>query len=143
VLTLLAGLALGSLFNKSEPVTSVPAVVVGSDRTTCAVRNEMGPSVEKQVFSPREVTQKALILSRPEPLYTESARANLISGTVVLRAILSSTGTVTDIKVVSGLPYGLTERAVEAAQEIKFNPAIKDGRRVSQYIQIEYNFHLY
>jgi len=62
---------------------------------------------------------------------------------VVLRAVFAEDGLVKNIRVVSGLPFGLTERAVAAAQEIKFSPAMKDGRAVSQYIQIEYNFNLY
>jgi hypothetical protein len=37
----------------------------------------------------------------------------------------------------------LTEKAISAARMIKFMPAMKDGRAVSQYIQIEYNFNLY
>ncbi|MDT5059855.1 MAG: hypothetical protein QOH63_562, partial [Acidobacteriota bacterium] len=44
---------------------------------------------------------------------------------------------------VSGLPNGLTERAIAAARQIRFTPAMKDGHAVSQYIQIEYNFNLY
>jgi TonB family protein len=96
-----------------------------------------------RVFSPREVTQKARILSKPEPQYTESARKYAVSGTVVLRAVFSSTGEVTNIRVVSKLPHGLTERSIAAARGIKFHPAIKDGRQVSQYIQIEYNYNLY
>jgi TonB family protein len=93
--------------------------------------------------SPREVTQKARILTRPEPQYTEAARNFQVSGTVVLRAVFSSNGQVTNIRVLNRLPHGLTKRAVEAAREIKFAPAIKDGQPVSQYIQIEYNFNLY
>jgi hypothetical protein len=50
---------------------------------------------------------------------------------------------VTSIKAVNPLPYGLTERAIAAAHEIKFIPAVKDGHTVSQWIQIEYNFNLY
>ena len=96
-----------------------------------------------RVFSPREVTQKARILSKPEPQYTESARKYAVSGTVVLRAILSANGEVTNIRVVSKLPHGLTGRSIAAARGIKFSPAIKDGRQVSQYIQIEYNYNLY
>lgn len=96
-----------------------------------------------RVFNPREVNQKARILSRPEPQYTEEARKNQVSGTVVLRAVFSSSGQVTNIRTVSGLPYGLTERAIAAARQIRFSPAMKDGRAVSQYIQIEYNFNLY
>lgn len=96
-----------------------------------------------RVFSPREVTQKARLLSKPEPQYTEAARKYAVSGTVVLRAIFSAKGQVEKIRVMSKLPHGLTERSIEAARGIKFQPAIKDGRPVSQYIQIEYNYNLY
>ena len=96
-----------------------------------------------RIFKPSEVSSKARILSRPEPQYTEDARKNQVSGTVVLRAVFSSSGQVTNIRTVSGLPHGLTERAMAAARQIRFSPATKDGRPVSQYIQIEYNFNLY
>jgi TonB family protein len=96
-----------------------------------------------RIFSGREVTQKARVLSKPEPQYTEEARKNQITGTVVLRAVFTSGGQVTNIRAVSGLPYGLTERAIAAARLIKFSPAMKDGRAVSMYIQLEYNFNLY
>jgi TonB family protein len=96
-----------------------------------------------RTFSPKDVSQKARIIARPEPQYTEEARKNQVSGTVVLRAVLSSSGQVTNIRAVSGLPYGLTEKAIAAARQIRFTPASKDGHAVSQYIQIEYNFNLY
>ncbi|HET6647188.1 MAG TPA: energy transducer TonB [Pyrinomonadaceae bacterium] len=96
-----------------------------------------------RIFSGREVTSKARVLSKPEPQYTEEARKNQITGTVVLRAVFTSSGQVTNIRSVSGLPYGLTERAIAAARQIKFSPAMKDGRPVSMYIQLEYNFNLY
>ncbi len=96
-----------------------------------------------RTFGPKDVNVKARILSRPEPQYTEEARKNQVSGTVVLRAVFSSSGQVTNIRAVSSLPYGLTERAISAARQIRFTPAMKDGRAVSQYIQIEYNFNLY
>jgi TonB family protein len=96
-----------------------------------------------KVFSGKDVNSKARVLSKPEPQYTEEARKNQITGTVVLRAVFTSGGQVTGIKAVSGLPYGLTERAIAAARQIKFVPATKDGRAVSMYIQLEYNFNLY
>lgn len=96
-----------------------------------------------RVFSGKEVTSKARVLSKPEPQYTEEARKNQITGTVVLRAVFTSGGQVTNIRSVSGLPYGLTERAIAAARQIRFTPATKDGRPVSMYIQLEYNFNLY
>ena len=102
-----------------------------------------GDGEPNRIYSGKEVTQKARILSKPEPQYAEEARKNQVTGTVVLRAVFTSDGQVTDIKAVSGLPYGLTERAIAAARQIKFVPATKDGRPVSMYIQLEYNFNLY
>lgn len=94
-------------------------------------------------ISGRLVTQKAKVITKPEPRYTEEARRNRITGTVVLRVVFSGAGAVTNIHAVSGLPDGLTERAIGAAKQIRFIPAIKDGHFVSMWIQLEYNFNLY
>ena len=96
-----------------------------------------------RIFTGKEVTSKARLISKPEPQYTEDARKNQITGTVVLKCVFSSNGTVTNIRTVSGLPYGLTERAIAAARQIKFVPATKDGHQVSMWMQLEYNFNLY
>jgi len=45
--------------------------------------------------------------------------------------------------VVSGLPHGLTRRAVDAARGITFQPAQIDGRPVSMWMELQYNFNLY
>ncbi len=90
-----------------------------------------------------EVTRKAQIVSRPEPLYTEEARKNQITGSVSLRMILNANGTVSNIQALSRLPDGLTEKAMDAARRIQFTPAEKDGRKVSQYATIQYNFNIY
>src|SRR5262249_46683736 len=81
------------------------------------------------VFNNKDVNVRARVLSKPEPQYTEDARKNQITGVVVIRAVFASSGQVTNIHVVSGLPYGLTERAIAAAKSIKFIPATKDGHQ--------------
>jgi len=96
-----------------------------------------------RIFSGKEVTSKARVLEKPEPTYTEAARKNQITGTVVLRAVFSAGGTVTNIHAVSGLPDGLTERAIAAAKNIRFVPASKDGHPVSMWMELQYNFNLY
>lgn len=100
-------------------------------------------NTQRRAFSGKEVTARARILSRPEPEYTQAARQAGISGTVVLRAVFDADGKVKRILVIKSLGYDLTERAVQAARSIKFEPAIKDGHPVSQFIQIEYNFNTY
>lgn len=96
-----------------------------------------------RVFTGKDVTTKARLISKPEPQYTEDARKNQITGTVVLKVVFSSNGSVTNIRTVSGLPHGLTERAIAAARQIRFVPATKDGHQVSMWMQLEYNFNLY
>jgi len=96
-----------------------------------------------RIFTGKDVTSKARLISKPEPQYTEDARKNQIVGTVVLKVVFASSGQVTNIRTVSGLPYGLTERAIAAARQIKFVPATKDGHQVSMWMQLEYNFNLY
>jgi len=96
-----------------------------------------------KIFTGKEVTSKARLISKPEPQYTEDARKNQVTGTVVLKVVFASSGQVTNIRTVSGLPYGLTERAIAAARQIKFVPATKDGHQVSMWMQLEYNFNLY
>lgn len=90
-----------------------------------------------------QVDQRARVLSKPEPQYTEEARQNQVIGTVMLRVVFSSEGKVDQIRAVRSLPFGLTERAIAAARQIKFVPAMKDGHAVSVHMQLEYNFNLY
>ena len=94
----------------------------------------------EHVFLGTEVDQKARITSRPLPSYPEEAQ---VSGTVKLRAVLKYDGSVEILSVIEGLPNGVTERAIEAAKKIGFEPARRNNKPVSQLMIIEYNFNLY
>lgn len=99
------------------------------ETTTSATGDE-----EEKVYSGREVTRKVRLITAPAPKYVGG------TGVVVLRAVFGSSGKVTKIVVVHGVP-GLTEEAVNAAKQITFVPAIKDGRNVAMWMQLEYNFN--
>ena len=100
-------------------------------------------AADQKLFTGKEVNKKARLGMKPEPAYTEEARQNGTTGTVVLKCVFASNGSITNIRVVQGLPFGLTERAIDAARKIKFIPAMKDGHYVSMWMQLEYNFNLY
>ncbi|MGH9943743.1 MAG: TonB family protein [Pyrinomonadaceae bacterium] len=97
----------------------------------------------ERVFSLTDGIQKAIILAKPEPEYTEAARQSGVEGPIVLRLVLASDGTIKHVLVLQALSHGLTEKAVVAARKIKFTPAMKDGRSVSQVATIVYNFNIY
>jgi TonB family protein len=96
-----------------------------------------------RIITSKEADTKVILISKPEPTYTEKAKSRQITGTVVLRCVFASDGTVTNIRVIQGLPNGLTEKAIEAARKITFKPATKDGVNVSMWMQLEYNFNLF
>jgi len=101
------------------------------------------PAGTPAIFTGKEVSTKARVISRPEPRYTEEARKARITGIVVIRTIFAANGRVIGIRIVSGLGEGLNGEAIRAARQIKFIPATKDGRPVSMFIQLEYSFNLF
>ena len=123
------------------------SIALGKKQKATAVSDgpgaPLGPNTAEAAYVGKNVDRKASLTAKPEPRYTAAARKNAIEGTVILKVVFSSTGQVTNIRVVQGQPYGLTERAVEAAKKIKFIPAMKDGHYVSMWMQLEYNFQLY
>ena len=103
------------------------------------------PSTEvnyNDVFSVSNVTSRPQILARPVPGYTEEARRAQVEGSVKLSVVLNANGTISDIRVTRGLGYGLDEKAVEAARELRFVPAQKDGHTVSVRVFLEFKFAL-
>ena len=95
------------------------------------------------IYLGKDVDTKVRLIKKPEPVYSERARGEQVTGTVILKCVFAADGTVSNIRVVSGLPFGLTEKAIEAARKIRFVPATKDGKNVSMWMQLEYNFNLY
>jgi TonB family protein len=93
-------------------------------------------------YKMKEVDGKAKLTDRAQPSYTEAARENRVEGVVRLRVVLCPSGSVSNVRVVKGLPDGLTEQAIVAARKIKFEPAEKDGEQVAQFVVLEYNFRL-
>jgi TonB family protein len=95
----------------------------------------------EKVYEPKDVDRRAKILRKGEPQYTEQARRNHTSGSVLLQVVLKGSGEVGEIKVIRDLPDGLTDECIRAAREIKFEPAVKDGNPVSQYLRLQYTFN--
>jgi TonB family protein len=80
------------------------------------------------------------ILFMPSPGFTDAARIHYTEGLVELKITFSGNGKIGNVEVISGLPFGLTESAVNAAKRIKFKPKIKNRKSVSVTKNIEYIF---
>jgi TonB family protein len=82
-------------------------------------------------------------LETPDPEYSEEARKAKYQGVVVLWLIVGPDGKPRDIKVTRPLGMGLDQKAIEAVNRWRFEPAMKDGRPVAVQINVEVNFRLY
>jgi TonB family protein len=78
----------------------------------------------------------------PIPQFSDRARRARIHGvSVELNVTVSTTGTVARISVSKGFGYGLTENAIEAASDWKFQPAAgPDGAPVSVIVPVDITF---
>lgn len=84
------------------------------------------------------------ILYKPEAAYPKSENGTVcVTGTVTLAVRFLDSGKIGTIYIINGLPYGLTESAVEAAKNIKFKPARKDGKAVTTLKAVTYSFTIY
>ena len=97
----------------------------------------------ERIYTSRETDERLVILKKPNPRYSKEGQRHRTSGYVILRCILAADETVKHIEVITGLPDGLSEKAIEAARQIKFKPAMKDGKPVSIWVEVEYRFNIY
>src|SRR6185503_6558523 len=82
-------------------------------------------------YSPAGVTQMASLHEQVEVAYTADAIQNKVEGKIVLQFVICSNGHVSDIRVDESLPFGLTERAIEAIKKVRFQPALLNTQPVS------------
>lgn len=96
-----------------------------------------------KIKRPVGVTVALKILDKPRAIYTNDARKNQIAGTVTLRVTFNANGSIGNIAVVNGLSDGLTEQAIAAARNIRFEPARRNGVAQTVSKQVQYTFTLY
>ena len=74
--------------------------------------------------------------------YSEEALKAKFQGTVVLFVVVDEKGHPHDLKVIRPLGLGLDQKAIEAMEQWRFKPGMKDGRPVPVQATIEVNFRL-
>ena len=87
-------------------------------------------------------TTSVEIISKPNPVYTDEARALKMEGEVLLEVQFEANGTLHVNRVVRGLGHGLDEAAVAAANKIRFKPALRNGQPVDSTAVVHVVFQL-
>lgn len=81
-------------------------------------------------------------ISCPNPGYNDLARVAKFQGTAVLSAVVTTEGKVTSVYVMKGIPFGLTQNAIDAVKGWQFRPALKADKPVAIRLAIQVTFRL-
>jgi hypothetical protein len=92
----------------------------------------------REYYGKYETTQPAVITSLPLPELTPEALAEYSPGEMVMEAVLTAGGEITNLVFRGYLKKGMRDRVSVAVKKIKFTPAQLDGRPVSQKVTLKY-----
>jgi protein TonB len=75
------------------------------------------------------------------PMYPDIARSARVDGTVILEAVVDTSGSVTQLRVVRSVPL-LDQAALDAVRQWRYAPSLYGGRPVSVLLTITVRFTL-
>jgi len=107
---------------------SAAQVTQGSSRSLAA---DNGPA-----------TSPVQIISKPNPVYTQEARQLKLEGEVLLEIMFGANGQLHVNRVVRGMGHGLDESAINAANRMRFKPAMHYGQAVDSTAIVHVIFQL-
>ena len=114
----------------SPPETSPQAAVDKAEKDLPS-NNSEDEECPSPLYRQSDVTQLALMKEQLQVPYTDDAVQNKVEGKIVLQLHVCSNGSVSDIRIIEPLPFGLTERAIEAIRKVRFQPALLGTQPVS------------
>lgn len=92
-----------------------------------------------KIYSGKDVDRRARIIDFQSLTIPKEATAHDVHGTVIINAVLCDNGRVTDITVIRGLPFGVTESAISLVRNTRFSPAELNLHSVSQAKQFQFS----
>ncbi len=134
---------------QEEPTTKLKNSSGGVAHAPCYTNKGLRcfPEKSQEVMSSNATGLK--IISKPRAFYpdklifNESRLKQYQGKKVVLRVTFLANGQIGAISIITDLPEGLTEQAIAAARNIKFEPATRDGKTISVTKPVEYSFTIY
>jgi len=114
--------------------------IISSTSTLSPVPKLAIPASPKRVRISQGVT-RGMLIQKIEPAYPPIARAARIQGQVVLVAIISKTGEIQNLVLVSGHPM-LVPAAIEAVKQWRYHPFLLNGEPVEVETTVTLTFQL-
>jgi len=105
-------------------------------------QQELSHGTGRQLADSGPPTNSVEITFKPNPTYTDEARALKLEGEVLLEVMFGANGQLHVNRVVRGLGHGLDEAAISAANKMRFKPALRNGQPVDSTAVVHVVFQL-
>ena len=133
-------LSSGEALEASYVLSGVHAAVPPNENSTTAQSRTAQPATHRRVRVSQGVSE-SFVISKVPPVYPTAARAARVQGSVVMQVLISQTGDVNEVNLVSGHPM-LTPAAIDAVKQWKYRPYLLNGKPVEVDTQVTVNFSL-
>jgi TonB family protein len=89
------------------------------------------------------MVSQPVLVKRVVPQFSPEAKQRKLQGVVFVSIIVDEHGRPQNVHVTRGVGHGLDENAVEAVKQYRFKPAMKDGKPVAVFLNVEVNFEVF
>ena len=121
-----------------QPLTKSPPPTLSGDVPAHPSSSEPSQALVRSRISAPVVTHSV------EAQYPDAARKAKFTGTCLISLIVDTNGQPQNVHVVKSVSPSIDEKAIEAVDQYRFKPALKDGKiPVPVMITIEVDFRLY
>ncbi len=131
---------------EADPKDKVAWTYLGGSLVHLDRADEAVKAFRKPVGGPKydaKFDKELKIIKRERAGYTQEARTNHVSGTVVLVVEFKADGTIGFVVPIQSLPFGLTDNSIASVRSMKFSPPEKNGKPVSVIRMISTQFDIY
>ncbi len=131
----------------SQPVQTLGTIPQPSEDSVILSRSEASSNIPvvsmPGIYNVGGEVNAPVVVNTVNAEFSEEARSAKYSGICYVSLIVDTKGMPQNVHVVRSLGMGLDEKAIEAASQYRFKPAMKDGVPVPVLITVEVNFKLY
>jgi TonB family protein len=125
----------------AEALTPVDVSDLRSGSDSLVVDESMFNTQGDAVSDINAVEELPVPINTPAPVYPDLARSGEVEGDVVVQALITREGKVSDVKVVDG-NWVLHDAAITAVKKWTFKPALQQHKPVSVWVEIPLHFTL-
>ncbi len=129
---------------QQEPSSGMPASQAAASSSSAAKAKKQSLSSGGKIYRMADGIKPPIVTDQSLPPYTPEAKEARIEGVMLLQGVIHKDGSVSDLKVLRGLGYGLDESAIDTiTKRWRFEPGTMNGQPVDVQANIEVSFRLY